>query len=319
MKTYLIILFFIPTISFSQNMWEANITLGGRVNLFQSIKTWKLKNPGFEVYINANIYKRMNEVSFFSSNLNLSLYYKSLGNSNRSVDNDIQIDFTNTYNIGIGKGILPEKKYRQYRTLHNTRAYSIIHNFDKTVVISTNFIFNNSKRHQIIGSISGTWNNCSISMSNDGGPPINWLPISDNFDRWWTGALGFYRHNDKNYNSFEASFTQFTGFLPLLYELHTLLGADISKYNYNLSDRRTGKEFNSSMYNFAIGLDPYSSINFGIKGNLRFQLGKLQRTTHWGLQDLIHMVTNVALHPNEEENKLYFGVLGYYNLMNYEF
>ena len=98
-------------------------------------------------------------------------------------------------------------------------------------ILASNFILNNHKRNQIVGSVSFSAPDFTINYYNDGAQPFDFLPLADNFDRWWTGGFGIYIHNHKNYNIAELSFDQFTGYSPLLYELSNLIGINLPDYN----------------------------------------------------------------------------------------
>jgi hypothetical protein len=90
--------------------------------------------------------------------------------------------------------------------LNTGSFYNIATNTKYAAYLSTNFILNNSRRNQIVGSVSFSAADFSINYYNDGAQPFNLFALADNFDRWWTGGFGVYIHNHKNYNVAELSF-----------------------------------------------------------------------------------------------------------------
>ena len=154
----------------------------------------------------------------------------------------------------------------------------------------------------------------SVNYYNDGAAPFNFLPLADNFDRWWTGGFGIYIHNHKNYNIAELSFDQFTGYSPLLYELSNLIGINLPDYNVEDSTAGNRKDkitpaFNTSAYNLKIFPTAGYAIDAGVIGSLRNQSGRV-----FGLQEIIHTTFHYPLHPNNDINRFYIG--GTYNNMS---
>jgi hypothetical protein len=152
--------------------------------------------------------------------------------------------------------------------------------------------------------------NFSLFYANDGGAPLNYLPFSDQFDRWWTGSGAIFIHNKKGYNQAELAFDQFTGYTPLLYELSSMLGFNLPDYNFSANDsiaKITGSKnsFNTSSYELKVFLDPNYAISAGVMGSLFFN------DKYFGIQDLIHNSMGYSLHPNNDINRLYLG--GTYN------
>ncbi len=307
-KTFVIIIGFLTFCEplFTQNNWNLEIRAGATISLNQSLSSWKQKGSGGNIFLAGSINKRLSSWSYFNYGTSLVLYTKSLGNSGNPLDNDVQIDFSHSFSIGAGKDT--SVYIKSIRTLGNSYAYTLNHSFSSLFLISTNFIFNNNKRNQIIGSYSGTYKNFSFNYFNDGGPIIDLLPISDNFDRWWTGGVAVFIHDKDQFNKFEFTFDQFTGYYPLLYELSSIFGLNFSKYNYSETDTYTSKSYNSSTYNVRFSLDKYTHFNIGINGALRFQIGegRNRKSTYFALQDLLH-INKSALHPNTAPNKLQFG------------
>lgn len=301
----------------AQDNWDLEIRFGTTLNFNQSFETFKHKFPGLKFFVSSAIGRRLgnNNNLFFNYGTSLAIYGKSLGNNLNPLNTDIQIDFSNLMTLGYGAGQTEYFKYM--RTLGNSRAYTIKHDFDRSVMISTQLVLNNHKRHQAIGAYNFTWKNYSINYYNDGGAGMNILPIMDNFDRWWTGGGGLYVHNSEEFNSVEFTFDQFTGYAPLIYELSTLFGLNVSKYDYKNKDFTSRRSFNSSEYNLAISLDRFTQINVGVNGSLRGRTSN-GKVLYFAVQDLIHL-NRVALHPNNAPNRFHIGVNYSQNIYNDEF
>ena len=92
------------------------------------------------------------------------------------------------------------------KLLNTGSFYNIASNAKYATYLTTNFILNNHRRNQIVGAVSFSAPDFTINYYNDGAPPFDFLPLADNFDRWWTGGFGIYIHNHKNYNSAELEF-----------------------------------------------------------------------------------------------------------------
>ncbi|MEO8413395.1 MAG: hypothetical protein ABI472_07030 [Ginsengibacter sp.] len=271
--------------------------------------------PGLRLYaafIANGMYKNNFTVSYGPS---VSIYTKSLGANLNPLTGDIQIDFTNSFSIGSawGKGLTYTKFFK---TLNTGSFYNLASNRKYGGYLTANFIVNNHRRNQIVGAVSLSTPDVSINYYNDGAAPFNFLPVADNFDRWWTGGFGVYIHNHKNYNIAEVSFDQFTGYSPLLYELSNLIGINLPNYNTNDSDAiykggHVSPAFNTSAYNFKIFLGRGYAIDAGVLGSLR------NNTTGrvFGLQEIIHTMFGYPLHPNNDINRFYIG--GTFNNMNH--
>lgn len=233
----------------------------------------------------------------------ISIYSHTLGANLNPLVGDVQMDFVNAVSIGgVWNDTLPY--YKQYRTLGDGSFYNMSINNRDGIFLSTNFLFNNHKRHQIVGAISATFDNFSLCYYNDGGAPIDHLPIADHFDRYWTGGLGLFFHNPEGYNKVEFTFDQFTGNEPLLYEMSTLLGIQVPSYNdkENTGRSRTPLDYNTSVYNLRIFPDRAFAIDIGMMGNIKTAKG-----FPFGLQDIIHTLGGYALHPNYDDNRYFFG------------
>ena len=231
----------------------------------------------------------------------LSIYTKTIGANLNPLVGDWQIDFTNTITVGIQWG--KQTEYSKFtRTIHNGDYYNLVTNRAGQVLLGTNFILNNHKRHQILGSINATFGNVSINYYNDG-PPFDFLGLADNFDRYWTGGFALLVHDKKGYNAVEFSFDQFTGYIPLLYELTGKLGMNIPLYD--TPDKNRVNNFNTSSYNLKVNFDQRFGINAGVVGSLKFG------NRYYGLQEIIHILGHYPMHPNNDDNRFFFG--GNYN------
>jgi len=303
-----IILF--PFCSHCQGKWNYEVRIGANIRFNQSIESWKQKFPAISLFVSGILTRRIEDNFQFNYGHSIAFNYKTLGTNQNPLNNDLEIDFLNSFGFGVGKNYNEDDLVfdKLLRTVNNSSAYNLIHNFENSVFISTNLILNNHKRHQVVGSFTFTYQDFSFNYYNDGGFGINFLPISDNFDRWWTAGINFLLHNDKGYNSFEFSWDQFTGYNSLLYELTSIFGFNIPKYNYESNEYITDRNYNSSAYNLRFAIDEYAHFDIGINGSLRFNIGDDGSTTYFGLQDIIHIIQKSALHPNDEPNKIHFGI-----------
>lgn len=290
----------------AQNQWQftGNFNAGANIT-FNYGKGQKF--PGLKVFagLSANgIYKNHLMVNYGPS---LSIYTKALGANLNPLVSDVQVDFSNSFSFGYSWGhTLSYTKF--FRTINTGAYYNMAFSKAYAAIFSTNFILNNNKRNQTVGSFSFSAPGITINYYNDGDFTFDKLHVADNFDRWWTGGLGIFIHNRNNYNYTELSFDQFTGYAPLLYEVSTLLGINLP--SYDTSRNNNGKippSFNTSAYNIKIYLGRGYAVDAGAIGGLRSgSSGKV-----WGLQDIIHMKGGFALHPNYDMTRFYFG--GTYN------
>lgn len=309
------------------------IRLGANVNLYRGL----LNKSGFL----KNIASGQTGIKLFASGLinleskqwilaygpTLSLYNKSLGNSQDPLEHDIQIDWVNSFSLGFGVNKSGNTKY--LRTIGNSSAYNLKHPFDWALVLSGNYIINNHHRNQTVGAVNISMaDRFSLFYYNDGGPPIKWIGSGDNMDRWWTGGGGVLIHPKKgdskilyDQNFVELSFDQFTGYAPLLYELSNILGMNIPKYeksnDHIHSKHYTSELYNSSSYNLKVSWPSVYPVSFdiGLIGSLVEQR-KNGKSTIFGVQDLIHAGLGFILHPNRDDTRLYFGAT--YNTSAYE-
>ncbi|MBK9270439.1 MAG: hypothetical protein IPM48_02490 [Saprospiraceae bacterium] len=256
----------------------------------------------------------------------LSLYSRSLGNSQDPLDYDVQIDLVNAFSAGFGLQKSGNMKY--LRTIGNSSAYNLRHEFNHAIVFSGNYILNNHHRNQTVGAINITAaDRFTIFYYNDGGPPIANLGSGDNMDRWWTGGGGILVHPKQvdgpvySQNYVELTFDQFTGYTPLLYELSNVLGMNIPKYSQS-AHKKLGKYFtselyNSSAYNLKVSWPNIYPVSFdmGVIGSL-VEEKKNGRKLIFGVQDIIHAGMGFILHPNRDDTRLYFGAT--YNSRLYE-
>lgn len=325
------------------------VTLGATINLNKNLSGRAFKNnfPGIRAYAGFNatnrlfIHKNLDKTNgLFNIGVNLGVYNKSLGNSLNILYQDNQVDLTTTFSLGIIHDHLPYLK--QFQTINNTPFYNLRHNAKYAGIISTNFIINNHGRRQTVGSISFTMDRLSLNYYNDGGPIIGkgfgwdrpWYwnvllapflatadlvsGLGDGFDRWWSGGMGLYYHTDEEYNRWEATFDQFTGYQQLVFELGSILGTDVQDYDlfqtmetrdsvaqYNLQkSTRNANSFNSSAYAIRYHFDQQFSANLGIIGSLR----DYKRERFYALQDIIHVLKRDPLHPNNDINRIFYGI-----------
>lgn len=269
--------------------------------------------PGIRVFgafIANALYKNNFIVNYGPS---ISVYNKSLGANLNPLINDVQIDFTNSFSLGYaGNSNLSYMKF--FKTINTGSYYNLATNKKYAAYLTTNIIFNNHKRNQSVGSITLSSPFVTLNYYNDGAAPFNFLPLADNFDRWWTGGFGIYIHNKKNYNTAEFSFDQFTGYSPLLYELSNIIGINLPDYNVEDSVITNNKDkispaYNTSAYNLKIFPTAGYGIDAGVIGSLRNQAGRV-----FGLQEIIHTTFHYPLHPNNDFNRFYVG--GTYNNMS---
>lgn len=290
---------FICECGYGQKGWNYNGQVNFGCNLFLT-RGHAQKFPGVRLF-GAFIATAHRGDLLLSYGPSLSIYTKTIGANLNPLVGDWQLDFTNSIAIGLEWG-KTEEYLKFSRTIHNGDYYNILSNRDGLLLAGTNIILNNHKRHQIIGSINATFGNLSVSYYNDG-PPFDFLGLSDNFDRYWTGGFALFLHNKKGYNTAELSFDQFTGYIPLLYELTGKLGMNIPLYDE--PDKNRVNNFNTSSYSLKINFDERFGVNAGVVGSLKF--GK----KYYGLQEIIHILGHYPMHPNNDDNRFFFG--GNYN------
>ncbi|MBX3257001.1 MAG: hypothetical protein KF862_22885 [Chitinophagaceae bacterium] len=232
----------------------------------------------------------------------VSIYTKTIGANLNPLVGDWQIDFTNSFSLGFEWGRRVD--YMKFtRSMHNGDYYNIFSNRQGSLLLSTNFILNSHRRNQVTGAVNATIGNVSILYYNDG-PPFDVLGLGDGFDRYWTGGGSVMLHSKKNYNIAELNFDQFTGYIPLLYELTGLLGMNVPLYDAPV--RKKAYNFNTSAYSLKVNFDQRFGCTVGIMGSLKSKGGR-----YWGVQEIIHVLGHYPLHPNNDDNRLFFG--GNYN------
>jgi hypothetical protein len=314
LRKFFVVIFFALFISpaFSQNWkYSTKVDFGVQVDIFHS----KAQHfPGVRFFSSFSISSSYKNHFLTNYGLSLSLYHKMLGNNLNPLVRDIQFDLVNTFGIGAGGKEVDYTKY--YRTMGNGPYYNIGFAKDWSGMICTNFVFNNHKRHQAIGTVSATVKNVTLMYANDGAPPMSTLGIGDSFDRWWTGSGGVFIHNKNSYNTCEILFDQFTGSSPLLYELSGILGIyvpDYSKTPANAGDKIKDGEttMNTSVYSVRYFPAEGTAVELGIAGSLRLKNGG-----SFGMQDMIHNSMGFPLHPNKDRPRLVIG--GVYDYMYHE-
>lgn len=258
------------------------------------------KFPGWKAFCGMSLSATNKHNFLLNYGPSLALFSKSLGASLNPLHSDVQIDFAHSLSLGGWWGDPYYTKF--YRTLGDAAYYNTAIDVKNALLLSTIFIFNNHKRHQTVGALTGTFGDFTINYYNDGGAPIEWLPISDHFDRYWTGGLGLFFHNNSGFNSVEFLFDQFTGYEPMLYEMSSLLGIRVPDYNLESDRDDAPKSFNTSAYNLRIMPYRNFAVDVGCIGSLRTTMG-----TPFGLQDIIHTLGRYALHPNNDANRFYLG------------
>lgn len=274
------------------------------------------KFPGLKMFSGfsvSGVYKNHLMVNYGPS---LVIYTRSLGANLNPLVGDWQIDLTNSFSVGYGWDDLSYTKY--FRTINNGSYYNISSTKSYNIFLSTNYIVNNHKRNQAVGSVTLSGPGVTINYYNDGAAPFTFLPLADNFDRWWTGGFSVFVHSRNSYNYGEFTFDQFTGYSPLLYELSSILGINVPQYNQVKTDSLKGKSripssFNTSSYNLKLFLTKGYGIDIGAIGALVDKQGRA-----YGLQDIIHMIGGFALHPNSDVTRYYIGGT-YNNLRNGKF
>ncbi len=264
------------------------------------------KFPGLKVYAGFNIMGTGHNHILVNYGPSLAIYTKTIGANLNPLAGDIQIDFANSLSFGYGWG--KDYAYKKlFRTLHTADYYNVSTNKRNLVLLSSNFILNNHKRNQVVGSVTGSFGQFTFNYYNDGATPFDIIPLADNFDRFWTGGGGIFIHTNKGYNRAELSFDQFTGYNPLLYELSNLIGINIPLYTDSVKGHLS--TFNTSAYQLKIFTDNNFALDAGVLGSLQ------KNGRYYGIQDLIHMGLKMSLHPNNDINRFFTGT-SYTNVKN---
>ncbi len=261
--------------------------------------------PGLKIYAGFNIMGVNKKHIMVNYGPSLSIYTKTIGANLNPLVGDIQVDLTNSLSFGYGWG--NDLNYTKFlRTIHTGDYYNLSTNKKNFVLISSNYVLNNHKRNQVVGSVTASFNNISLNYYNDGAVPFTFIPVADNFDRYWTGGGGIFVHTKKSFNRVEISFDQFTGYSPLLYEVANILGINVPLYSdekdANNKKSKLPSNYNTSTYQLKIFTDNNYAIDLGAIGNLTDKKGY-----HYGIQDLIHMALKMPLHPNDDMNRFFIG------------
>ena len=303
----LFILLFVITISGSTVVQANDWKFATQVNFGLSANVFLAKGqnfPGIRFFAGASATGFYSDHGMVNYGLSLALYYKSLGNSLNPLIRDVQIDLTNSIDIGLAGN--PNSYAVYIRTLNNCPYYNM--SFDKEwgVFMGTNFIFNSNRRHQTVGVVGVISKYASAVYHNDGAPPFSWFGLGDCSDRWWTGGGCAYVHSAKGFNFVELGFDQFTGYSPLLYELAGVIGISTPGYQkggttVSESDRDNDKTYNASVYYVRIFPEAGYSFDIGLAGSLRI------RDHYYAVQDMIHIGTHDPLHPNHDRTRLMLG------------
>jgi hypothetical protein len=323
LSVLLFLLGLLPPIATSQVKLSMELRFGLGFNLYGAVP-FKINQrfPGVKVFGSFILVGDVKKMLRTNYGMTLSIYTKTLGNDLNPLHGDVQIDFVNTLVVGlVSKETVPYAKY--LRTFNNAPYYNLRHNNKYAVFVGTNFILNNHGRNQAVGSITITTKNVSINYYNDGGIPVDLVGLGDGFDRWWTGGLMVTNHTYRKdmdgiyhpYNRVEASFDQFTGYAPLVYELSNILGINIPEYDMthakdSLYRVVTPASYNAAAYNIKYYLTENYAVDLGVSGSLS------SARKYYGLQDLIHRNGRYPLHPNNSNNRLTIGLT--FNKNGYE-
>ncbi len=290
---------FISSFCKAQSNWKYQGQVNFGCNLYLT-RGPAQKFPGVRFFGAFNAAARHGDL-LISYSPSVSLYTKTIGANLNPLVGDWQIDFTNSFIVGAEWG--KHGSYHKFtRTIHNGDFYNLVSNRGGQMLAGTNIILNNHKRNQFLGSINATFGDISVNYYNDG-PPFDFFGLADNFDRYWTGGFAVLLHNQKGYNTAEFGFDQFTGYIPLLYELTGKLGMNIPLYDE--SDKKKPSNFNTSAYSLRINFDQRFGINAGVVGSLKFG------DKYYGLQEIIHILGHYPMHPNNDGNRFFYG--GSYN------
>jgi hypothetical protein len=291
--------------SSAQSHWKYNtqVNAGAHLNLTYGKGQ---KFPGLKIFSGFSVATTNRDHLILSYGPSLSIYTKTIGANLNPLVSDIQIDFTNSFSVGYAwGGVMSYMKY--FRTVHTGDYYNISINNRNAILLTSNFILNNHKRNQIVGSISTSFSSFTFNYYNDGAFPFDLIPVADNFDRYWTGGGGLFIHNKNEFNRLEVSFDQFTGYTPLLYELSHILGINIPLYSdaNDKENKRTKlpSTFNTSTYQVKVFTDKNYAVDVGAIGSLTNN----ETGYHFGIQDLIHMSLKLPLHPNNDITRFFFG------------
>jgi hypothetical protein len=312
LKLLLILLLIQGNLAFCQDGWVYKGTFNFGCNLILNYSRGSTAFPGLKVFAGLGINGVYQNHFMLNYGPSLSIYTKTIGANLNPLANDVQIDFVNSLSFGAGTTNLPY--YKMFRTLDNGSYYNVMLDKAYALLFTSNFILNNHKRNQVVGSLSFSFPHFTINYFNDGGAPFYLIPIADNLDRYWTGGLSVFVHNADNYkvnfNSVEASFTQFTGYSPLLFEACSMLGIYMPNYNLQYEEGTNAPKtanYNTSMYDLKFFPMKGYGIDVGAMGALKDKSYRKMKEYYYGLQDIIHVKGGFSLHPNNDTQHFFIG------------
>ena len=281
-----------------QGSWSTGIHAGIGANLLLH-RSAAQRFPGLRVFGAVSITGTWKGHLLLHYGPALSVYTRTIGSNMNPLVADLQVDLSHTFSFGwVGGPVDPHP--RLIRTLHTGDYYNLVLDRTYGLLLSTNAIFNNHRRHQMQGAMTIVTDRVSLNYYNDG-PPFKTLMLADGFDRYWTGGGAIFVHDDRGFNRIVAGFDQFTGYQPLLYELSGLLGIHLPQYGPD--ERGTRRDHNTSQYHLRIGLDPNLAIDMGVVGSLYDERSR----RYFGLQDIIHLKRGYPFHPNHDANRFFIG------------
>jgi len=275
--------------------------------------------PGLMVFASSIFYGTLGEEKIGKNiqvNLGntLSFYRKTIGNNWNPLNEKLQIDLVTTPTIGYASNVEDTFRRKYINVIGNSSAYNLYTKSDIFVGVSSNFVLNNRKRNQVVGAVTGSYKNVSVSYWND------WLnlglfSLGDNFDRWWTAGVNLYVHSKDNaFNNFELKMGQFTGYSKQIYEMLKIIGMRVPKYYENDQNKNTTeKTYNIFYYKANVSLNENFRLSGGAVGNLRF--GK-NKNFYLGMQDIVHIIRREPLHPNDTKNKFQLGLIYDQSILN---
>lgn len=299
---FLILMLFTPVLLQAQDKWQYSGTYNMGVSLNLTYGPGQ-KFPGVKVYGGLSLHGIYNKHVVVNYGPSISIYTKTIGANLNPLEGDMQIDFTNSFSAGYAWGSQMDHT-KNLRTMRTGDWYNMVTNARNAVIFSSNVVLNNHGRNQVVGSMTATIGNASLNFYNDGGFPFDKIPLGDNFDRYWTGGMTLFFHNNKGYNIAEASFDQFTGYTPLLYEVSNILGIRVPLYDESpdrKGERKRPYTFNTSSYHVKVFLDRNYAVDAGMIGAL------MKNGVYFGVQDIIHKLGGYPMHPNNDPNRIYVG------------
>ncbi|CAL1518916.1 hypothetical protein [Chitinophaga sp. MM2321] len=309
----LLAILFVQRPVLAQSKWHTYTQVNFGCNIF--LTYGKAQHfPGLRIFGGGSINGTHKSGVMLNYGPSLAIYTKTTGANLNPLVGDIQLDFTNSFSAGYAWGGWLDY-VKLFRTLHNADYYNVGTMARNAAMLTSNFILNNHGRNQVNGAVTGTFGLFTFNYYNDGAIPFNVIPVADNFDRYWTGGGGIIIHTREGFNRVEVNFDQFTGYTPLLYELSNILGINLPLYDES-KDRKGRNQpynFNTSAYQVKVFTSRNFAVDAGIIGNLMDKAG-----WHYGIQDIIHMKLGMSLHPNNDNNRFFFGG-SYNNLQHVDF